>query len=436
MSMLDSVLIGLVLGLCIISAIAIPYSGLILIWLSAKFNTLFTTVKEGTSKAVMRNTKFDRFILSYSNARFYKDLGICGRKAFKKYRAIEGITWPIDDYDTYFDMPRYLIEEANDKIAAIKQEECNTLEVANSDNEKKGRVYNLIKFLNTLKFITAYTNGIYWIGFPPTIEIHRERFRWLSIEEIADEDGKSRKKITMRNEILDYVQHKIDTYPISLSDAETFHMVPLDGLIAVTARTENPRKSLFGTEKWMEVLESRLGSNIREVLANAKYKEIVRGRLDEDEKSKEERVSRKIHVTDNILSDENLGGILTFLRRYAGIHVISVEIIRVDPSKELHEMFVRASTFVYVAKEQAEAHKIEGAGLGARDKKHFEEIAEAPNGSDIAIARELGRTNVLSLGATDKGVIPSIIVGDETNKKSDAKENESVESTITEKEVK
>jgi hypothetical protein len=66
-----------------------------------------------------------------------------------------------------------------------------------------------------------------------------------------------------------------------------------------------------------------------------------------------------------------------------GVKISFVQIYSIDPGSSLAEEFIRASTKVYVAKQQKEADIAIGEGRAARDSAHLNAIAAIPNGVDL-----------------------------------------------------
>lgn len=288
----------------------------------AKQNLFWTFVEEGTAKAVVRNGRFAMCVMSYSGHMFRQDAGTPS--------IVQEDNWDIVQFD-----PK---------------------------TSKSRRYLPLLK-------------NVRWTGLYPFSEVHNYRFSWTSLEETdSGTVGNLVKNFKYKEENIDYILVQDDIYVTRIETAECADNIPLNLVVLVGGRVVNPYKALFRVERWLEATLNVVGTRMRNFVADRTYAEV-----------------RQIASTKAADVDDESSKVLdTFfdtvkkkIEKDWGFHISFVQVYSVDPGSELAAEFIQASTQLYVAQQKAEANKVEGAGLAARDTAHFKAIAGIPGGHDF-----------------------------------------------------
>lgn len=249
-----------------------------------------------------------------------------------------------------------------------------------------------------------FLKGVKWIGLPPFREVYKYRFSWSSLEEgSASQDLE--KKSVWSEKTLDYIYLREDVYVTKLETAECNDKIPLDAILLVSGRVVNPYKALFAIERWLEASLNVVDARMRSFFGGKSYKELlqIKEAMRAGEAGSEHELSQYFHEVMGEIKDKY------------GFEISFIQIYSLDPGSKLAEEFIRATTKVYVAEQQRDADIAAGEGLAARDKKHFEAMANIPHGADFFKWNSIKESN-LTTYVEGGGVIPSIQVGGEHNR--------------------
>jgi len=215
-----------------------------------------------------------------------------------------------------------------------------------------------------------FMRGIQWIGFPPFNDIHQYKFTWSSLEEVPNEKGELVKRPVQNSKRIDYVLVQSDIYVTRLEEAECKDKIPLNGNIIFAAKVVNPYKALYRIERWLESVENLLTARMREYFGAHHYEELI-------------ELASNIAGDDSSELMEQFQSLIDFIKDKYGVLISSIRISTIDPGSALAEEFIRATTKVYVAEQQAAADKVAGEGLAARDTAHYKAISDIPGASDF-----------------------------------------------------
>jgi len=202
----------------------------------AKSNLFFTTVKEGTAKAIMRGKSFERFIMSFAGYH----LNDPSKKSTPSY-CVEIPDWQVEYHG-----------KENTKGYAEEND-------ARYD-ERQGWHGEVLKHF-----------GVYWIGWPWSHNIWVYAFEWN--ETMAGEDGKEVLKI--RPEATDFIYVADFTYAIKTDGAETKDRLPTDELTLVTVAVRNPYRALFSGEDWIRRVTSAVNRRVKEYVGGMDFSKLI-----------------------------------------------------------------------------------------------------------------------------------------------------------------
>lgn len=201
----------------------------------AKHDIFFTTVAEGTYKAVTVNGQFRKMLMSRWGWRF----------------KVTGDQW---------------------------------IPVLRGPWERFFRRIILLPF-------PSFLRGIRWIGIYPFARIYSYKFVWNSIEEVVGADGKTlTKRLVQKSEIIDYLYARRDGYGTKLEAAECADNIPLDSILLVFGTIHDPRLALFGVEKWLEATLNMVTSRMREFFGERTYD--VLKRVSHNDKNAQESINQ------------------------------------------------------------------------------------------------------------------------------------------------
>jgi len=349
---------GMLAAVWLIAFVAIPYLVTFIVWLLATQNLFWTVVKEGRAKAIMLNDKFHHCVMSLDGHIFAKENnGGLG----------ENHPWDI----------------------VLDQ-----------------RTKNKWDMKNVINFLFPFMKNIYWVGLPPFSKVYSYEFKWTSLEEKEDEVNGTVKKVPVtKEETLDYVMILEDVYFSKIDGAESKggkENLPLDVELLTTGQITNPYKALFKIQHWLEASENQIGARVRKFFGTTTYAQILNP-------PKKRGASTNDDSPDEILSDQNLGGIIKDLKEKYGFDVRYVQLFSVDPGSELAKDFILASTRLYVAQEQAKADEAEGKGKA----KQYKAISDVLGGKEMFVAEQI-RDSSLTVVTSQGPLLPAINVADAT----------------------
>jgi hypothetical protein len=344
-----SFLLGAGIGVILIFIFGLYLLFALLVYLLANLNLFFTQVDEGRAKAIKRNGRFIFAVMSYS-----------------------GHTFRVDTPN-----PPTIQEEMWDVVPFPAG--------------AHGRWY--------LPFLT----NIRWIGFPPFSAVHIYRFKWTSLEQGQQDEHGLESLYKTSEKMIDYILVQDDVYVSQIPTVECSDKIPLNLSLVVGLRVTNVFKALFRVEQWLEASLNVINARMRDFVAARSYDEVIKirrpGQAQPDD-------------TDTALAvlDEFYRSVKDQIEKDWGVKVKFVRLDKVDPGSDLAAEFIRATTQLYVAQQKALADEAEGRGLAARDRQHFESIAELKGGVEMFKWQRIGESG-LSTYVEGGGAIPAVSVG-------------------------
>lgn len=268
-----------------INLFCLPY----LIREMAKRDFIFTTVNEGTAKAVMGagGSGFQRFIFHFKGHR----LNDPNKNDFDPNKP----AWEVIPEDA----PAHKIDK-------------------------------LIKFFGL--------SGVSILGFPGMQTVHKYKFRWNSLKQSPDQNTQESGGIyyTPHDEELNYVILQSDAYYARIESAEDKDMVPLDFDIILRGRVTNPYKALFVAQEWLEMTWSIYLSEFRRFIAQKKW----------------QKLSQKAEAAESKYA-EHIQNEVALLSNSFGTTIDEFRILRIRPGGKRAEMYEEAATKQFEAEREA-----------------------------------------------------------------------------------
>jgi hypothetical protein len=330
-------------------------------WL-AKEDVLFTNVKEGTVKGIVRGKTFDRFIMSFAGYH----LNDPSKEGYRE------------------DRPKWEVLYHGDK---------NTNDF--KGDEMKDGHYDKRHWL--LKHL-----GLYWVGWPWANSVYVYQFEW---NETITDRGTGAEKILPRAEPTDFIYVADFTYAIKTVGAETKDRLPTDELTLVTVAIRNPYRALFTGEDWMRRITSSINRHVRSFIGVHDFQDLVQGtRFKGREKPVEgERIGEEvainfsgpiIELNEKLPDDKDppLG-----LKGRYGVVIRTADLQSVELSGEAKKQDQEATTREYVARQQAKATLVTGQAEADVIKMRGDREAEAL-GARLKVIQEYGDAGITLAG--------------------------------------
>ena len=280
-------LLGMLRGSLIGTFIAIPliFLEVLLIgyFVLARYNVYFTITEEGQAKHVLRAGRFRKTIIQW-----------------------KGYT---------------LDEEWN--VVPIGVPVKNGLEV---EPETEGaKIYQQLSGFH--RFLMGNLFGGFWFyGIWPLDAIHTYEFEWTGLSPAGEPVHHPKEK-------LDYIPLKEDVYFRSQPAIEDKNKVPLYIELALPIRVFNPVKAAFRIENWLEAVLNRIVAELREIIGELAYEDIL---------AKRKKILGKLYKA--------LSPILQDFRQKYGVFIREPRILKIDPPEEFRQATIRA----YLAEREAE----------------------------------------------------------------------------------
>lgn len=189
-------------------------------------NIVFTTVKEGTVKAIVRGESFERFIMAYQGYHLNDP-----SKGWYDRRQPKWMVLPNTEPDYFYD-------------------------------ERSFTVFGW--FLLSL--------GVYYIGLPWSHTVYYYTFEW---NEVETDPNTGKQRVRRRKEVTDFIYVVHFTYAVVTDRAETKDRLQTDWMTLVTMQVVNPFKALFETEDWMQRVTAKVNGFITSFAGRQKYDKIV-----------------------------------------------------------------------------------------------------------------------------------------------------------------
>ena len=325
-------------------------------WL-AEENVLFTTVKEGTAKAIVRGKTFDHFIMSFA--------GYHLNDPTKSWYQSEKGQWNVLNHRE--GNPHGFVDD-------------ETL-----DSHYDDRPW-VLKHL-----------GLYWIGWPWANDVYVYQFEW---NETLTDKQTGEEKIFPRAEPTDFIYVTDFTYAIKTVGAETKDRLPTDELTLVTVAIRNPYRALFSGEDWMRRITSSINRHVRSFVGNQDFQELITG----EKKSSEEKAAEKEDSTDfsgpiidlNKKLPDDTDPPFGLQDRY-GVVIRTADLQSIELSGDAKKQDQEATTRAYVAEQQAKAILVTGQAEADVIKKKGDTEAEALQ-ARLAVIREHGEAGIALAG--------------------------------------
>lgn len=322
-------------------------------WL-AEENILFTKVKEGTVKAIMRGDSFERFIMS-----------------FERYH-INDPTKP------------WVENKARWEIVYHGKSEEDYLYDDRSPLEK---------YL-----------GLYWIGWPWRNSVYVYQFEWNETYTETKVAEKGKEKVLPRAEATDFIYVSDFTYAIVTESAETKDRLPTDELTQVTVAVRNPYRALFSGEDWMRRTTAAVNRQVRNFVGSKGYDELISIIKEEDaditaiSKKWAAEFSIPIIELSLLLSDEtNQSPLPRGLRGRYGIEIRTADLQSVELSGVAKPEHQKAAAKVYSAEQDAKATRLTGQAEADVIEMKGEKEASALR-TRLAIIKDHGETGIALAG--------------------------------------
>lgn len=283
------------LYLLVALVILLPVTAFVVFPWLAEENILFTTVKEGTIKAVMNGKSVHHFLMSFAGYHLNDPMK-------KRYdRSPDVGDWAVVPHPGH------------------------------DDSEYDDRSW-LLKYL-----------GLYWVGWPWRASVFVYRFEW---NETETNISTGKEKVRSRSELTDFIFVSDFTYAVVTDAAETNEGLPTDELTLVTIAIRNPYRALFSGEDWMRRITAAINRHVRDFVGNEEYSHLISTKIDKGDFSK-----AIIELNDKLPDDKDGKGLTS---RY-GVVIRMADLQTIELSGEAKKEHQEASTAKYTADRKAEA---------------------------------------------------------------------------------
>ena len=300
-------------------------------WL-AKEDVLFTTVKEGTVKAIMRGTSFDRFIMSF-----------------------EG--YHLNNPKAPYYKPNY----TNEKSSVVKLPEWEIL--YHGEGNKYAFEKTNDEYYDERHWFLKYL-GLYWVGWPWANNVYVYQFEW---NETFTEEGTGVEKILPRAEATDFIYASDFTYAVKTDGAETKDLLPIDVLTLVTVAIRNPYRALFSGQGWIQRLDAAINRHVRVFIGSKGYNNLI-SLTDNDEeqigavlqKSAEEFSRPIIDLSKQLAYETDKSPEPKGLRGKYGVEIRTADLQTIELSGDIKKELQTAATKVYTSEQDAKSTRLTG----------------------------------------------------------------------------
>lgn len=284
-----------------------------------KKTTLFTTVKEGTAKAIMRGEEFDGIIASWRGHHIN------------------------DPYADWFNENR---------------PEWEVLLNNNRDTPDANPLWDIDDWNDSKSFIEKWF-GIHWVGLPFQKSLHVYEFQWTE----EKQDGEGTYVPRPRTHLTDFIYISDFSYHIVLKEAETADNLPVNVHYLLTVRINNPRKALFDTDDWLKRITGLTNSATRNHIGSLSFEELTSEKDQQGKTQKMERLITSIlslnkelpKSEDTTMNQMQSNGAEVSAPSLYGVTIISADVQSIDPSGEIGQRAKAALTAVYEAQRAGKA---------------------------------------------------------------------------------
>ncbi len=304
-------------------------------------NLFFTTVREGTVKAVMRGKSFEHFIMAFTGYHL-------NNPSKKQYYRADFPDWEV-----------------------LYHGKGNKNRFTEDDSLYDDRSLLLKHF------------GLYWIGWPWAHSIYVYAFEWN--ETITGKDGKE--ELFPRPEATDFIYVADFTYAIKTDGAETQDRLPTDELTLVTVAVRNPYRALFSGEDWIRRVTSAVNRCVKEFVGSKNFSKLI------TEDSSE--LSKRIVLLTKELPDE-IEEPRGLKKRY-GVVIRTADLQTIELSGEIKKHVQEQTAKEYEAKQTALATELTGTATANVIALTGEKAAEAL-AKRLAVIEKYGEAGIVLAG--------------------------------------
>lgn len=346
--------------LLVVAVVLLPF---FLQWL-AEEDILFTTVKEGTTKAIMRGKSFERFIMAFAGYHLNDPSKSWYKSNFPDWEAL---------YHGKDNPNEFLGEEMQDTYY-----------------DDRGRILRHL--------------GLYSVGWPWAHSVYVYQFEWN--ETITDKEN-GKEKVLPRAEATDFIYIADFTYAVKTDAAETEDRLPTDSLTLTTVAVRNPYRALFSGEDWMRRITSAINRLVRDFVGKKSFELLISSDLS--------AFSKKIvDLTDELPDDKPVPAPRGLKERY-GVVIRTADLQTIELSGDAKKQAQEATIQEYVAKQEASAIVLKGTAEANVIKLKGDKGAEALQ-SRLAVITKHGETGIALAGydavvESSKGIGKTIIWG-------------------------
>ena len=325
----------------LIACVASIFLGVLVLfmkWLAAG-NVLFTTVKEGSVKAIMRGKSFERFIMSFSGYH----LNDPNKKWYRATFTEGGVEKILQKWEVVYH----------------GKSEGRINKYGFEGKTQEDRYYD-DRFL-LLKWL-----GLYWVGWPWANSVYVYPFEW---NETSTEKKSGKEIVFPRAEPTDFIYVKDFTYVIATNGAETRDRIPTDELTFVTVAIRNPYRALFSGENWMLRTTSAINRHVRNFVSSKGYDDLIYLAKEKDatvddvsEVWSKEFSTRIIELSKRLSDETENSPAPRGLRDRYGIEIRTADLqnVELSGSEQTKAQMLEAVTRKYTATQKAAATTIEG----------------------------------------------------------------------------
>ena len=291
------------LGVLLLASIALA-TPFFLQWI-ARENIFFTTVREGTVKAIMRGKSFERFIMSFEGHH-------------------------LNDPDP----------KKNWFNAGAPQ-----WEIIRHEDKKDDQYDDRPRWMKHL--------GLYWVGWPWAHNVYVYAFEWN--ETYTGQSGKE--EVLPRAEATDFIYAADFTYAIVTNGAETSDRLQTDELTLVTVAVRNPYRALFSGEDWMRRVTAAINRHVRTYVGEKQFQELI--------STKDlTGFSKPIIELTEKLPDDGTGSPTKGLHGRYGVVIRTADLQTIELSGDSKKQHEEATTAEYVARQKATTVRLDADARG------------------------------------------------------------------------
>lgn len=339
----------------------------------AKLNLFFTLVDEGTAKAIIKNGRFLRLMMSYKGHRFARrhirsvetaEVWTSDRSSHEHLDFTVGAPprrVVIKKADGTDDVPRYMMIDEWDVLPCLEGEDANS------------SLWNKIPLVG----------GIRWVGIPPFYSVYKHRFRWFSNEAKVDEKGDPVMSLTVEEKVIDYILLMSDVYAIKLPPILTKDLVPVTVILLLTIEVRNPWKAMFKVEQWLEQVQNQVYPVVRAYIGS-----MLLDDLTGDQRASADAIRDAVRSTIHRIFIEY------------GVYITLIEIGAMEPEGRAQQMQIifeaeqSAKKTLLSAEADAKAIEIRTKADSARAIKLREAYGESQIGASVLASETLQKLPV------------------------------------------